>query len=281
MTRRASGVWLALAVAVLLGACTSSGPVVTETRPFVALSKPLRVRAIGLLLRNRDVAVLPKLCTGGIYQSLPPQCEGRPVKGVDIERLAGVQHRGSIWWGGAEVLGILRNGIITATEPARRPDPRPVAVRRPPKCVPTRRGPYRPLTRPQRLAVERFVKSTFPGEYQLRYGAGSHRPTPLGFVGSPRRLRSIGRGLEREFPKLGLCVARFRRPLADYERAYAQLLAAQDHLARRGVRLSSGGTSLDSVDMSVEIADPATLRYLRHRFPLVQFTSEIEVLGPA
>ena len=181
-------------------------------------------------------------------------------------------------YGGAEIVGTLRHRTITATEPARRARPRRYRPPPWPSCVFDHRGSS--TVRPQSVhEVDAYARRTFPNEYSGYWGVIRGHPRPFGFVGSTRRLRTIGRNVAAALPESRFCIAELRHRTAEYEAAMTKLSDAYPELRQRGIFVSEGGASIDSADAQVEVATRATLRYLRKRFgPLITFTSIVEVL---
>ena len=274
---RASGVWLVVAVAALLSACSGSGSsVVTHAHAHGSL----RVRATSLLIRDPlDGARRTQICVGAVNKTLPPRkCGGLTVEGVDIDRLGWMDHLFGVVYGDAVIVGTLRHRTITATEPARRSHPRRYRPPALPPCVFDHRGSS--TLPPQSVhEIDAYARRMYPDEYSGYWVMSRGHPRPFGFVGSRRRLRTIGGDLAAALPESRFCIAKLRHRTAEYEAAMERLFDAYPGLRRRGIFVSGGGASIDSADAQVEVATRATLRYLRKRFgPLITFTSIVEVL---
>ena len=266
---------IAVVVVVSLSACSGSESA-TAARPH----GPLRVRATGLLIRDPlGVTKQTQICVGAVNLTRPPrECGGLIVRGVDIDELRWMDRRDGVVYGGAEIVGTLRHRTITATEPVRRshrrryrPPPRPPSVfdHRGSSTLP-----------PQSVhEVDAYARRVYPNEYSGYWSGFRGHRRPYGFVGSTRRLRTIGRDLAAAFPESRFYIAKLRHRTAEYEAAMKKLSDAYPELRQRGIFVSEGGASIDSADAQVEVASRATLRYLRKRFgPLITFTSIVEVL---
>jgi hypothetical protein len=58
----------------------------------------------------------PKLCVGGVADSLPPQCSGVPLAGWDWDTVEGEESASGATWGDYHVVGIYDGGTFTVTE---------------------------------------------------------------------------------------------------------------------------------------------------------------------
>jgi hypothetical protein len=63
-----------------------------------------------------DDADGPKLCVGGVAESLPPQCGGLPLVGWDWEAVDGEETAGGARWGDYRVVGTFDGQTFTVTE---------------------------------------------------------------------------------------------------------------------------------------------------------------------
>lgn len=268
---------IGVAVVVALSACSGSESA-TAARPH----GPLRVRATGMLIRDlRHGTGETRICVGGVDRILPPQCgdRGLAVNGINIKRLSWTTRLFGVVYGGAEIVGTLRGRTITATEPARRAPKQP-RYRSPPwsPSVFDHRGSS--TLPPQSVhEIDAYARRVYPNEYSGYWSLFRGHRRPYGFVGSTRRLRTIGRDLAAAFPESRFYIAKLRHRTAEYEAAMIKLYDAFPELRQRGIFVSEGGASIDSAEAQVEVATRATLRYLRRRFgPLITFTSIVEVL---
>jgi hypothetical protein len=97
---------VAALVALLATACGAQEPGATqagEQPPTVPAAEPDRlVEGDGLVL---DDARGPRLCLGGVAESLPPQCAGIPLAGWDWRAVDGDETVGGTTWGSYHVVG--------------------------------------------------------------------------------------------------------------------------------------------------------------------------------
>lgn len=185
-------------------------------------------------------------------------------------------------WARGTVVGVFRNGTITPTEPFRPlPSPHQTKVAALfPACMVVHSHRPRWTGPPNATLIAHYARARFPRAYSQRWPQYPNPRQVFGFVGSRSAVARIRADLGRRFPEWSFCVARVRHRRLEYQSDVKRLGAAQEDLTRRGIRLTGwGGGQLDHAEATVEVADSTTLRYLRHRFPLVTFTSQIRVLG--
>jgi len=113
----------ALLPAVFFAGCGSGDPgavggstVAADERPPSTASAldPAQVyEASGTVLHDADG---PKLCVGGVADSLPPQCAGVPLAGWDWDAVEGEESATGATWGEAYVVGTYDGEIFAVTE---------------------------------------------------------------------------------------------------------------------------------------------------------------------
>ncbi len=103
--------------ALLLAGCgagesgSSDEPASSNASP--AIDPTQLYEASGTVLDDADG---PKLCVGGVAESLPPQCLGLPLVGWDWEAVEGEETAGGATWGDYHVVGTFDGKLFTVTE---------------------------------------------------------------------------------------------------------------------------------------------------------------------
>jgi hypothetical protein len=123
--RGATGLALALAVALAAGAC--GGDAGTATGGPRAATGPPRTAASPTVYEGTFTVMEtpprgPELCTF-VLDSLPPQCHGLPVVGWDWDAVDGEESAGAVRWGEWHVTGTYDGERFTLSAPPRVPDP--------------------------------------------------------------------------------------------------------------------------------------------------------------
>ncbi len=75
----------------------------------------------------------PVICPGGVMTSLPPQCQGVPVIGLDWSTVEGVETAGGVRWADFTLVGTYDGSVFDLTRP---PQPPPVGGGETPFSVP-------------------------------------------------------------------------------------------------------------------------------------------------
>jgi len=95
-------------IACVAVACAEGG-----TGSPAAVDPDALLRGSGTVLQAKDDDV-PGLCLGGIADSLPPQCDGIPIKGWDWDEVEGNKETASgTTWGSYEVVGTYDGATFT------------------------------------------------------------------------------------------------------------------------------------------------------------------------
>ncbi len=107
----------AVALSVMVAAACGAGDpdVVDEPRSATvpALDPEQLYEASATVLDDADG---PKLCVGGVAESLPPQCAGLPLAGWDWAAVEGEQSASGTTWGDFHVVGMFDGETFTVTE---------------------------------------------------------------------------------------------------------------------------------------------------------------------
>lgn len=154
-------------VALAAGACGNQDATVTEGTPGPGTV----YTATGTVLEAADG--VPQLCTGGVAESLPPQCSGVELVGWSWSDANGAESAGGTTWGEYTVTGTYDGERLTLTEPPTPPadEPAPGADDRLDTPCPEPEGGWHPIE-PRTTTSDRMYAALDHAAAQPEY-AGS------------------------------------------------------------------------------------------------------------
>ncbi len=97
--------------------------------PNLGISTVIEWQFIGTVIDDGE----PVICPGGVMTSLPPQCQGVPVIGLDWSMVEGVETAGAVRWADFTLVGTYDGRAFELTRP---PEPPPVGGEETPFSVP-------------------------------------------------------------------------------------------------------------------------------------------------
>ena len=266
-----------VALCVLLVAVAGSNAASAADDP------PLRIRAPGLLIKVPGEHL--QLCTGGVNDSLPPQCEGMRVRGLDLDELSGVREAGGVRWvEHVQIVGRYHDRVLTATGIRRlRLQTRPRVQFPIPQC---QQPPGTPETSSDVAAVsiasriEPYVASRYPDTYAGLWTA-SNGVLAIAFTDAPGTYEAELRYLA---PGAPLCVVDATNSQTLQRQVQARIGADELELIEAGIIIQGTGSlgvlSDWKVVVNVEVPDPRDVSELYRRYGKAHVTvrSSVEIL---
>ncbi len=96
---------------------TTSTTNVTLGEPYVGTSGVTEWRFVGTVIDDGN----PLICPGGVMTSLPPQCEGVPLLGLDWSTVDWAETAGGVRWADFTLIGTYDGGAFELTRPPEPP----------------------------------------------------------------------------------------------------------------------------------------------------------------
>jgi hypothetical protein len=277
---------LVLVVVIVVGLAGCGGSTEIDrssptTRPPAPSTTSVRARQLYEVTTTvlQDGRHGPQLCLGGVLDSLPPQCGGPDVVGLDWTTVPWASRGGKTTWASMHVIGTFDGHRFTLTHAPERPRPSTEPAQHvhfPQICAhPAGQSPP-----PEDQFVRVSGLDRFPGVISLWItDPGTLPPTSRYVVNiyvRPGYAASVTQAVRKEYGA-GLCVVEKDAP------SLAQLRAVQAEVQALGNQSPLGVTVTDFVDttravvhVDVAVAGAPEVRFAREKFgALVELHGEL------